>query len=81
MGWEFEPGAVDLQGGSLFEGCQMTRRDLGLSKPCCCHSSWPMSLQRSYNAVAKNTKEDFKKSNKLTRGCSVSLQARVFFFA
>lgn len=61
MGWEFEPGAVDLQGGSLFEGCQMTRRDLGLSKPCCCHSSWPMSLQRSYNAVAKNTKEDFKK--------------------
>lgn len=65
MGWdgnlsqEQGAGAVDLKGGSLFEGCQMARRDLGKNKPCCCPSNWPISLLRSYTAMGKNIKEDF----------------------
>lgn len=70
--WAWSSGSA---GGSLFEGCQMTRRDLGLNKPCCCHSSWPISLQRNCTAMAKKQKGRLKKS----RGCNVSLQAWVFF--
>lgn len=75
MGWEFEPGAVDLQGGPCLRGVRWPGGIWDWTSLAVVTAVGPFLCRGITLQWQKKQKGRLKKS----RGCNVSLQAWVFF--